>query len=505
MPPTRTLTAGPGLTGGGDLSADRTFSVLAFDTSITVAVGGISVNTAVIVPSVRTVTAGNGLTGGGALSANITLSALADAEGSISVGAGGLKVGVLAFDAEHGNRGGGSLHAVATPNPGGVAGFMSAADKTKLDGLSASSTLSAAYNTGTVAADQTITPTNAHGGGVLINATTPGPGFTGVTAFEIDVIGGSVNFYTRGGFDVASSFSVPAAAGAAWDAVAFKASTITLTGGPTTVTALATLSIEAGVVSSAAANTATTAATVAIAGPPTVAGAAIITKPLALWVKSGFSSFADRVGIGTADDVASTRLRIDASATVVSAAGANWKGIQIMASTLTLTGATTPITSLSLVRVEAPTVSAASAIAVTDFYTMRVDSASFGGVGPASATRSFALFSDGNAKLGGGCTFTGTDINAAGPYTVLETDFFLEVRYTATDVITINLPAIATTGNGRVIPVIDSGYNAAIKNITLARNGADKINNVAGNYTMAVSGQCLWLKANATTSNWELV
>jgi hypothetical protein len=35
----------------------------------------------------------------------------------------------------HGNQAGGTLHPVVTPNPGGVAGFMSVADKDKLDGL----------------------------------------------------------------------------------------------------------------------------------------------------------------------------------------------------------------------------------------------------------------------------------------------------------------------------------------------------------------------------------
>ena len=39
-------------------------------------------------------------------------------------------------DAQHGSRSGGSLHPDATPNPSGVAGFMSAADKTLLDSLS---------------------------------------------------------------------------------------------------------------------------------------------------------------------------------------------------------------------------------------------------------------------------------------------------------------------------------------------------------------------------------
>jgi len=38
-------------------------------------------------------------------------------------------------DAQHGSRGGGALHALATPDPAGAAGFLSAADKQKLDGV----------------------------------------------------------------------------------------------------------------------------------------------------------------------------------------------------------------------------------------------------------------------------------------------------------------------------------------------------------------------------------
>jgi hypothetical protein len=100
-----------------------------------------------------------------------------------------------------------------------------------------------------------------------------------------------------------------------------------------------------------------------------------------------------------------------------------------------------------------------------------------------------------------------TDINAAGPYTVLHTDYMLEVRYTATGAITIDLPSIAAVGEGRIVAVIDSGYSAGVggHEITIARNGADKINNVAGNYTQNISGSAVWLKANTTTSNWEIV
>jgi len=78
----------------------------------------------------RQVIAGAGLTGGGALIADVTLDVAANADGSILVHANDIQVGVLATDAQHGNRGGGGIHAAAT---GAVAGFMSAADKTKLD------------------------------------------------------------------------------------------------------------------------------------------------------------------------------------------------------------------------------------------------------------------------------------------------------------------------------------------------------------------------------------
>ena len=56
-----------------------------------------------------------------------------------------------------------------------------------------------------------------------------------------------------------------------------------------------------------------------------------------------------------------------------------------------------------------------------------------------------------------------------------------------------------------IIIIIDSGYNCSVNNITLARNGTDKINNVAGNYTQNSNGSAVWLKANATAGNWEII
>lgn len=89
------------------------------------------------VPPSRTLTAGAGLTGGGDLSADRTFDVVANVDGSIVVNANDIQVGVLASDAQHGARGGGTQHAVAT---GAVAGFMSATDKTKLDSYPATPT-----------------------------------------------------------------------------------------------------------------------------------------------------------------------------------------------------------------------------------------------------------------------------------------------------------------------------------------------------------------------------
>lgn len=92
----------------------------------------------------RTLTAGAGLTGTGDLSANRTFAVGANADGSIVVNADDVQVGILATDAQHGVRGGGTQHAVATTAD---AGFMSAADKTKLDGLVAQDELEASGET----------------------------------------------------------------------------------------------------------------------------------------------------------------------------------------------------------------------------------------------------------------------------------------------------------------------------------------------------------------------
>lgn len=87
---------------------------------------------------VTTVTAGAGLTGGGSAS-TVTLDVVANADGSIVVAADDVKVGVLATDVQHGTRGGGGVHANVAA--AGAAGFMTGADKTKLDGIAVGANL----------------------------------------------------------------------------------------------------------------------------------------------------------------------------------------------------------------------------------------------------------------------------------------------------------------------------------------------------------------------------
>lgn len=72
VPTSRLITAGTGLTGGGDLSADRTLTV-AYGTTAGTAAQGNDTRITTAVPNTRLITAGTGLTGGGDLSADRTL------------------------------------------------------------------------------------------------------------------------------------------------------------------------------------------------------------------------------------------------------------------------------------------------------------------------------------------------------------------------------------------------------------------------------------------------
>lgn len=85
-----------------------------------------------IPPASRTITAGAGLTGGGDLSADRTIN-VAAGDSSISVGADSITVGTIS-DTQHGSRGGATLHAEASDDD---AGFIPAGYVSEIDRLSA--------------------------------------------------------------------------------------------------------------------------------------------------------------------------------------------------------------------------------------------------------------------------------------------------------------------------------------------------------------------------------
>ncbi len=60
---------------------------------------------------------------------------MANADGSLTITADNVEVGVLQTDAQHGVRGGGTQHADVVA--AGADGFMTGADKTKMDGITA--------------------------------------------------------------------------------------------------------------------------------------------------------------------------------------------------------------------------------------------------------------------------------------------------------------------------------------------------------------------------------
>ncbi len=130
VPASRTLTAGAGLTGGGDLSADRTFDVGA-GTGITVNADDVQLDLASTRNTDHTgviLTAGAGLTGGGDISASRSFDIVAG-DTSITVNPNDITVGVINAT-QHGTQTDGTLHAIATET---VPGFVERATQAEVD------------------------------------------------------------------------------------------------------------------------------------------------------------------------------------------------------------------------------------------------------------------------------------------------------------------------------------------------------------------------------------
>lgn len=149
--------------------ADDTFALLLASQELRNKTINATYNTITGIPlATRNLIAGAGLTGGGDLSADRTFNVVANGDGSIVVNANDIQVGVIT-NTQHGTRAGGTLHADATTS---VAGFMSAADKTKLDAMASVAILGAGATTA-IAGGQTNYFTSAGISGNTMDAVIP--------------------------------------------------------------------------------------------------------------------------------------------------------------------------------------------------------------------------------------------------------------------------------------------------------------------------------------------
>jgi hypothetical protein len=244
-------------------------------------------------------------------------------------------------------------------------------------------------------------------------------------------------------FDV--SESIASAAAATWDGLQVTG-TATLTGTTSPVapaTGFDATRFKAPAVTAASPITVPVAATVKVDGPPVAGGSAALTVAYAIWavgsslfdrVLAGAStaaapaiSFAAALAsgifnpagttavaiatdgvealrvsptnqnllVGTTTDSAASKIKAVLSKTVASATSAVWDGLSVAASTLTLTLANnvTTATGVNAVSIAAPTISAGSALAVSQAATFAVLGApAGGGAGPATVTKAYGIW-----------------------------------------------------------------------------------------------------------------
>jgi hypothetical protein len=163
-------------------------------------------------------------------------------------------------------------------------------------------TLHAAYNAGTLAADQTMSLLDAHGGGVVIDGT--GGGFTSTLSLAITSPGGGFVYFPRvGGMQMVDNhtIAVPAAL-TTWRALELQLSRITLTAGGVAPSRLDFAYLAAPEITQTAgvAYVIPACSTLYIEGPPTASAVGGATPTLTAAGVAAFVVASGNVGFGTA-------------------------------------------------------------------------------------------------------------------------------------------------------------------------------------------------------------
>lgn len=149
------------------------------------------------------------------------------------------------------------------------------------------------------------------------------------------------------------------------------------TAGSGTATAWAGVTIQRPTLAASNATVTTTdAATLYIANSPAEGTNETITNEYALWVDDG-------------------RVRMDLTSSIPSAATANCRALYLTGVNQTITGSTniTTASGYNFIEIERPTMSAASALTITNAATVYIDNApNIGGAGPSTITNPYALW-----------------------------------------------------------------------------------------------------------------
>jgi hypothetical protein len=186
-----------------------------------------------------------------------------------------------------------------------------------------------------------------------------------------------------------STATVASAGGADWNGFAVGG-TCTVTGTTGTDKLSGANYAQPTITSADGGVTITDAATVRIADAPLAAGTATLTNTYALWVDGGKTRLDGILSVDGATDL--DTVDVDTSATVASAAGANWDGVKADG-TLTVTGTDT-ITKAAQVAIMSPVMTAAGAATVTSAANLYVEAAPSSG-GAITLTSAYAIWSDG--------------------------------------------------------------------------------------------------------------
>jgi len=259
------------------------------------------------------------------------------------------------------------------------------------------------------------------------------------------------------------------------------------TAGSGTATAYVAYAIQRPTLAATNASVTTTnAATLYVPNAPAAGTNETITNSYALWIDDG-------------------RVRIDPSATVVSAASATLDAINITAQTATITGSTSITTAggVNFVSIGTPTYSAASALTITNAATLYINAAPTGaGAGPATITNAYSIWAAaGIARFDGGVVGPIPQNSQSGAYELLLTDGGKHILHPTADnnPRTFTIPANASVAFpiGTAVSFVNqiNTVTIAITTDTMTQSGSG----ATGSRTLVANGVATALKIASTS------